>query len=151
MLWASFHQYDFKPRAHWNEDDTASVLWLHVCSLSSQEYWRGKLTLNISFFESHWLFFDRRGLLLYTKKDLRPLFTMKSVSMWWILRLGYTLSKYNFNWVFQPCKCFEIGFGTVDEILLSKESDIHEHNLGTRQIFYTGDMVSKVIIRLYQQ
>ena len=47
--------------------------------------------------------------------------------------------KYMPNGVFQTCNCTDIGFGSVDEILLRKECD-HKLGLGSRKVLHTADM-----------
>ena len=48
------------------------------------------------------------------------------------------------NYILQTCKCADIGFGSVDEILLSKMCD-HKKGLSSREILHTEDMILKAL------
>ena len=87
----------------------------------------------------------RLVLILSLMKDLRCWFTMTSVSMYWTSRWKMYFHKYILNWIFQACNCSDIGFGSVDEILLCKQYDQH-FKFSSREILHTADMLLKALL-----
>ena len=108
LLWPAVNSWHYKPSGNWRDDLPSFEYTMHDCCLSFEKQWWGNRTLFIIYFLNYLI---QKAVTVHQYNE-RPDFFAYHVKSFHLMDL-------------RPCKCSEVSFGSVDEILSKCGSNIN--------------------------